>query len=502
MSYEKKALGSLDKIIDAIFYEEGRLAIINKYGAALEDADKVKATELITKQRANLDRLFSIYKEQLDPVMTEIDLVSQEMSPLVDKLLAAQKIAQQMVFQQEVEAIKADSVAADAVVEVPVDAAVAGNTEVSTEDVSVAADAPAEGVAVDVASDVAVEAGTVEETPVITPAVDNAPVSEEADSVSVTDANAVDEGAPVGGEVPVDEGATAVSEESTESTEFVLSPIDEDVAPAKTDDTAVEEGAQVVDQQLQSIDAVKEEISNNPDLTQQEKQAELEKYTRVSDAAVKAILVTKAQYEKLLASKASQKALMNPEKKEEAASEVGGIPAIVGGDAPAETPVEAQADAPAVVLPTIDNAAPADAPVAPAPVEADANVGGVLPIIESAPASDVPVATDAPATTESAAVDGVVLPTIVPGDVPAEVPGLATADAVDKQKELQIMIDQANSLYKEGKTQEAQELFDKVGAINKEMQGTAAEAATTEASAPALEIPTADAADAAVLVKK
>lgn len=478
MSYEKKALGSLDKIIDAIFYEEGRLAIINKYGAVLEEVDKVKATELITKQRANLDRLFSIYKEQLDPVMTEIDLVSQEMSPLVDKLLAAQKIAQQMVFHQEVEEAKADSVAADAVVEVPVD------------------------VAVDGASDVPVEAGTVEETSVITPAVDNAPVSAEADSVSVTDANAVTEGAPVGGEVPVDEGETAVSEESTESTEFVLSPIDEDVTPAKTDETAVEEGAQVVDQQLQSIDAVKEEISNNPDLTQQEKQAELEKYTRVSDAAVKAILVTKAQYEKLLASKASQKALMNPEKKEEVASEVGSIPAIVGGDAPAETPVEAQADGPAVVLPTINNAAPADAPVAPAPVEADTNVGGVLPIIESAPASDAPVATDVPATTESASVEGVVLPTIVPGDVPAEVPGLATADAVDKQKELKIMIDQANSLYKEGKIQEAQELFDKVGAINKEMQGTAAEAATTEASAPALEIPTADAADAAVLVKK
>ena len=60
------------------------------------------------------------------------------------------------------------------------------------------------------------------------------------------------------------------------------------------------------------------------------------------------------------------------------------------------------------------------------------------------------------------------------------------------------MIDQANNLYKEGKTQEAQELFDKVGAINKEMQGSA----PTETAAPALEIPTAESADAAVLVKK
>ena len=72
--------------MDAVFYEEGRLAIINKYGASLDDADKVKATELITKQRANLDRLFGVYKEQLYPVMTEIDLVTQEMSSLVDKL--------------------------------------------------------------------------------------------------------------------------------------------------------------------------------------------------------------------------------------------------------------------------------------------------------------------------------------------------------------------------------------------------------------------------------
>ena len=62
MSYEKKSLDSLDKVMDAVFYEEGRLAIINKYGASLDDADKVKATELITKQRANLDRLLVFIK--------------------------------------------------------------------------------------------------------------------------------------------------------------------------------------------------------------------------------------------------------------------------------------------------------------------------------------------------------------------------------------------------------------------------------------------------------
>lgn len=476
MSYEKKSLDSLDKVMDAVFYEEGRLAIINKYGASLDDADKVKATELITKQRANLDRLFGVYKEQLYPVMTEIDLVSQEMSSLVDKLLAAQNIS----LQQGTEATKVDSPASEPAFETTAEITAVVDTPVSTEEAAIVADAPVEGV---VATD---GAQVVEETPVPV-AVDNASVDVPVDSASVTDETAV------GGEVPANDGApvdsgTAATEETTESTEFVLSPIDEDVAPAKEDEKIAEEGAQVVDQQLQSIDAVKEEIANSPDLTADEKKVELEKYTRVSENAVKAILVTKAQYEKLLASKASQKALMNPEAKAEATSEVGGIPAIVGGDAPA------------VVLPTIDNAGGADAPAVSATPAVDTN--GVLPVINEAPASGEPVSNETPVPTESAAVDGVVLPTIVPGDVPAEVPGLATADAVDKQKELQIMIDQANSLYKEGKTQEAQELFDKVGAINKEMQGTAAEAATTEASAPALEIPTADAADAAVLVKK
>ncbi|MBQ3511246.1 MAG: hypothetical protein IJA30_02985 [Bacilli bacterium] len=466
MSYEKKSLDSLDKVMDAVFYEEGRLAIINKYGASLDDADKVKATELITKQRANLDRLFGIYKEQLYPVMTEIDSVSQEMSSLVDKLLAAQNIS----LQQGTEATKVDSPVSEPAVE-------------TTAEITAVVDTPVEGT---VATD---GAQVVEETPVPV-AVDNASVDVPVDSASVTDENAVGGEAPANDGAPVDSG-TAATEETTESTEFVLSPIDEDVAPAKEDEKIAEEGAQVVDQQLQSIDAVKEEIANNPDLTADEKKVELEKYTRVSENAVKAILVTKAQYEKLLASKASQKALMNPEVKEETTSEVGGIPAIVGGDAPAEV----QADAPAVVLPTIDNAGGADAPAASATPDADTN--GVLPVINEAPASGEPVSNETPVQTESAG-EGVVLPTIVPGDVPADVPGLATTEAVDKQKELQTMIDQANNLYKEGKTQEAQELFDKVGAINKEMQ----DSVPTETAAPALEIPTAESADAAVLVKK
>ena len=471
MSYEKKSLDSLDKVMDAVFYEEGRLAIINKYGASLDDADKVKATELITKQRANLDRLFGVYKEQLYPVMTEIDLVSQEMSSLVDKLLAAQNIS----LQQGTEATKVDSPASEPAVETTAEITAVVDTPVSTEEAAIVADAPVEGV---VATD---GAQVVEETPVPV-AVDNASVDVPVDSASVTDETAV------GGEVPANDGApvdsgTAATEETTESTEFVLSPIDEDVAPAKEDEKIAEEGAQVVDQQLQSIDAVKEEIANSPDLTADEKEVELEKYTRVSENAVKAILVTKAQYEKLLASKASQKALMNPEAKAEATSEVGGIPAIVGGDAPA------------VVLPTIDNAGGADAPAVSATPDVDTN--GVLPVINEAPASGEPVSNETPVPTESAG-EGVVLPTIVPGDAPADVPGLATTEAVDKQKELQTMIDQANNLYKEGKTQEAQELFDKVGAINKEMQGSA----PTETAAPALEIPTAESADAAVLVKK
>ena len=48
--------------------------------------------------------------------------------------------------------------------------------------------------------------------------------------------------------------------------------------------------------------------------------------------------------------------------------------------------------------------------------------------------------------------------------------GLLAPTTQDKQKEMQTMIEQANELYKAGKALEAQELFNKVSAMNKELQ--------------------------------
>lgn len=53
----------------------------------------------------------------------------------------------------------------------------------------------------------------------------------------------------------------------------------------------------------------------------------------------------------------------------------------------------------------------------------------------------------------------------------------------DKRKELQEMLEQANNLYKEGRIQESQELYAKVGAINKELQAQTSEGTNTEGNA-------------------
>ena len=44
------------------------------------------------------------------------------------------------------------------------------------------------------------------------------------------------------------------------------------------------------------------------------------------------------------------------------------------------------------------------------------------------------------------------------------------------------MIEQANALYKEGKTAEAQALFEKIGAMNKETTGEGATAEVADAA--------------------
>ena len=169
---------------------------------------------------------------------------------------------------------------------------------------------------------------------------------------------------------------------------FVLSPIDDGVLPAPTESqTAMtpEEGVAAANQQLQTVENVKQEIINNSQLTDEAKKNAIEKYTRVTADVVKAILVTKAQYEKLAASRQSQQVLIN----------------------------------------------------------AKSNNGGES-VQENSASLQQPLVTS----------------------------NMLTSDVQDKQKEMEIMMNQANSLYKEGKTQEAQEIYTRISDMNKAIQST------------------------------
>ena len=482
MAYEKKVLDVLDKLVDSIIYEEGRLALINKYGPMLSDEEKVKATELITKQRASLDRLFQIYKNELDPVMLEISETSSLMEPLVEKLLFADKVARNVAAVQEatgenpfnnVEENNPLAMAAK-YTETPVPVATEAPVVVETPAPVAASE---ETAPVETPVPVATETETVVETPAptIAPAVEEtAPVVNGEAVVASAETPASDLVIPAAGESEVHE-ATADAVENAASGEaatntvesaagvlsgFVLSPIDEDIAPVPTKEEvkAAEEGVAAADQQLQAVDLMKTEIESNPNLTEEEKKEELEKYRRITEGAVRAILVTKAQYEKLLASRAAQKALLGNEKKEEASVDAV-IPAIAGEAAvegavadvaPAENTATEGAVIPAIVT---DTPAESNAVEVPAAETGEAVVA--LPTIE-----------DGANVTPPGATGEAILPTI-------EIPGATPASGdTSNANELQTMIEQGNALYKEGKTEEAEAVFNQVGELNKEIQGT------------------------------
>ena len=546
MKHESRALDSLDKIIDLIWHEEGRLAIINRYGAYLSDEEKTQATQLITSQKANMDRLFTIYRDELLPLMHEVRRNSEAMDPLFDKLLTSAMIAKQMNGEQNVteqstviDAVRSEEAAMQegtALVN-NTDAGVApaevSSSEVSGEGVENAVEVTAtEGsdvvgaVSEPVGDSVAPTEETVSESQFnLGDAAANAGTGEGASDASVDTSSVVEEsqavsnenplgsGVEIAGETTSSEGASAEgapveggsdnsevalsSMEEESAAPFVLSPIDEDVAPAVTEEEAkkAEETIAQADQQLGTIDAMKTDIMASTELTEEEKTEKLEQYTRISDVAVKAILVTKAQCEKLLASRASQKALLSPKAEEVTADvtstdEVVALPDLSAGegeavvalpaaDGEAATTEEKKEDG--VVIPAIGSDAPAsDAPVTSDNAEATATDGVVLPMIGAdAPASDAPAA-------EAVASDAVVSDLVL--EIPGAAPSEAATDAQNSQNELQTMIEQANALYKEGKTAEAQALFEKIGTMNKE-------AASGDASSAVAE-------DAAVLVKK
>ena len=541
MVYKKKAQSALEEFLDAIYYEEGRLALINKLGPALSDEDKATATQLITAQRANLDRLLELFKKDLEPLMSNICKNGEAMAPLVSKLLSTDTQVQQVV-ESTTNNNEAAMVVAPAE-EVPTnDTAVMVNAGVQPSETAVVADAPGEdttnSVAVEGATDVSAvpdgnnevvvsdsEATAVTEGAVVTGGAPVEGMSDNAGAVEGTSSGIAPTAEGNGGEVVATESAAVPAEvtgsevaaevpaDSTnaapveEAAPFVLSPMDEDVAPVPTKEEtqAAEEGIAAADQQLQAIEGMKNDIINDTSLTDTEKTVSLGKYTRMTADTVRAILVTKAQYENLLSSRDTQKGLLKPEgglteatgdavaaeeTKEEVALTIPGTadttPATEGATSETSTTaaaVEASADSPIPAIVGGDSA----------PAEATAsgdNGGGFLPTIETG--AEASPETNA-ASTESA----LVLPMINNDNAPAEqsaaveqtggVLELPTAGGTTTENtptevqggsnELQSMIEQANALYKEGKTAEAQALFEKIAAMNK---GTTGEGATAE----------------------
>ena len=538
MVYEKKAQSALEEFLDAIYYEEGRLALINKLGPALSDEDKATATQLITAQRANLDRLLDLFKKDLEPLMSDICKNGEAMAPLVSKLLSTGTQVQQVV-ESTTNNNEAVMIAAPAEEVSTNDTAVMVNADVQPSEAVVVADASGE----DTTNSAAVEGATDVST---VPAGNNDVVATSSEAAIVTDGAVVTDGATVegtssevspstegnGGEVAATESAAVSAEETgsevaaevpaeatndapvEEAAPFVLSPMDEDVAPVPTKEEtqAAEEGVAAADQQLQAIEGMKNDIINDTSLTDTEKTVSLGKYTRMTADTVRAILVTKAQYEKLLASRDAQKGLLKPEgglteatgdavaaeeTKDEVALTIPGtadttpatdgvtseasttaaaveastdspIPAIVGGDS-AQAEATASSDNGGVLeLPTAGGTTTENTPAeaSPATNAASTESALVLPMINNDNAS----------AEQSAAVEqtGGVLELPTAGGTTTE---NAPAEAQGGSNELQAMIEQANALYKEGKTAEAQALFEKIGAMNK---GTTGEGATAE----------------------
>ena len=457
MVYEKMAQSALEEFLNAIYYEEGRLALINKLGPALSDEEKMEATKLITAQRGNLDRLLEMFKKELEPLMTDICKNGEAMAPYVSKLLSSGNVQvvnnEQPTFVADVPAEEpvmvtgsvtettgdAGVTVTETVAAAPNDAPVDVQPEVST---TVTDGATMEAPATDIVAtngDVASTENAGGEV------VESSAPASEVSATEVSSSEVATEGVPA--TAPAETSASGDLEASTaeEAAPFVLSPMDEDVAPVPTKEEvqAAEEGIAAADQQLQAIEGMKNDIISDTNMTDTEKTVRLGKYTRMTADTVRAILVTKAQYEKLLSSRDTQKGLLKPE---------GGLTeatgdAVASGEGSATEEVKEEA---AVAIPdaTANNTtAVADGTASEASAnEATANTGSdsVIPAIvggESAPAAEVTstdngggflptiesgAETNAPAN--DTPVDGaLVLPMINSNSAPAEQPAAEQA---------------------------------------------------------------------------
>lgn len=505
-------LVNFDDIQNLLWRAEGILAIVNIHGNYLSEEDKAVATQLITSQRANLDRLFTVYRDELVPLLDSIRENERKLKPLNDKLMTAVMMAKQMNGEENVtergtmvEAVANEAEAMQngvALVNEPVSAVPVG---VDTSEVTVTEAPNTNESQMPVATEnqfvtevpaesgiVAIEAPNASEPPAPVIADENqtateAPMSFTAGEIPVTTGSSdtnetpapvtVDENqfvtetpnandivvtetpdmnvtpapvvagenvtvAPVEGGFIATEAPAVVEEES--AIPFVLSPIDEDVAPAVSEEEKTAEEETVAAQPEGTPEAMAADLMISTDdvaeeVTEEEATEKIEQYIKMSDATVKAILVSKSQCEKLLASRTAQKALLGggEETTNDVVADVSGLPSVDAGVG--ET---------VVALPT-------DGLLASENKEGE---GSELPAAESA----------------NEAGEDAVIP-MISGEA-AE----ASSDAQNNQNELQLMIEQANTLYKEGKVTEAQALFEKIGAMNKGEEGGEANSAASE----------------------
>ena len=496
-----------------------------------------------------------MFKKELEPLMTDICKNGEAMAPYVSKLLSSGNV--QVVNNEQPTFVASESVADEAVMisadtassettfvaDVPTEepVMVTGSVTEATGDAGVTVTETVAAAPTDAPVDVQSEAsatvtdGATMEAPATDIVATNGDVastenaggevvegSAPASEVSATEVSSSEvatEGVPATAPAETSASGNLEASPAEEAAPFVLSPMDEDVAPVPTKEEVqvAEEGVAAADQQLQAIEGMKNDIISDTSMTDTEKTVSLGKYTRMTADTVRAILVTKAQYEKLLSSRDAQKGLLKPE---------GGLTEAIGdavasGDVTTTEEVKEEA---VVAIPdatATDTTAVADETASEASAnEATANTGSdsVIPAIvggESAPAAEVTstdngggflptiesgAETNAPAN-DTPVEGALVLPMINSDSAPAEqpaaeqasgelvIPGaeVATTEttATEPQagnNELQAMIEQANALYKEGKTAEAQVLFEKIGTMNKESSGENASAEVADAA--------------------
>lgn len=191
---------------------------------------------------------------------------------------------------------------------------------------------------------------------------------------------------------------------------FPLSPIDEGVVSVKNMANAEITGAETA---LKNIQDSMSQVSADQTMSVEKKREMLQELHRLSQQAVRAIVVARLQLDRLRQSRDSQKQLVQG---------------------------------------SFSNNSPAD---------------GTM-VQENKPVEDATVQSQ-PAVTVQGNVDQTV-PTIQ--STPSSATVQPTSDGANKEQEMQTMLAQANQLYGQGKSDEAAQLLGQVTAMNRENQGT------------------------------